>query len=88
MKKNLFSVVTIYKDDGHKINGYFLTDCNITLRRFLEALGSKNGYCTQFETEKEACEFIKNYCKGFVGFNPFLYIDLYNLRDYFSVNSD
>jgi hypothetical protein len=88
MKKNLYSVVTIYKDEGHKINGYFLTDCNITLRKFGEALGSKNAYYTQFETEKEACECIKEYCKGFVSFNPFIYIDLYNLREYFSVNSD
>ena len=88
MKKNLYSVVTIYKDEGHDIDGYFLTDCNITLRKFAEALGSKNAYCTQFETEKEASECIKDYCKGFVNFNPFLYIDLYHLQNFFSVNSD
>ena len=88
MKKNLYSVVTIHEDEGHKMNGYFLTDCNVTLRNFSQAIGSKIAYYTQFETEKEACEFIKEYCKGFISFNPFLYIDLSHLQDYFSVNSD
>lgn len=87
MKNSFWSVVTIQEEDGHELDGIFITNCEKTLKKFAKSLSPWIVNHSKYETEKDAKEFFFEICDGFMNIEPNRYIGQRLLHKSLSLSS-
>ncbi len=72
-ESKIWYAASIHKSDGHKINGYFVTESMEVLSNFGKTLKPLETVFTRFKDQNEAREFFKDFPPSFIEICPLTY---------------